>query len=544
LVGRHLPAASFVIRKYLILLEGYFDCVQIDWDDYMGGVSNWKKFSLLLLVLILAGCQNESIPILPVQTTLTPEIVPSPGYDQDPPVQECEYWVAPVPVGDNNNPGSFDEPWATLEYAAAQIPDDYCTVWFKDGVYSGGNNLTKRFETPTLFKALNPYRAVLENSGNVIELDGVRNMIFDGFEMRHSGAGANRYIVIADRRNDIWSENVVFRNNILHDSYNEDVLKIHNGARFFTVEGNIFYNQSAPEQHIDVNSVTDIVIQDNIFYNDFEASGRLNNHDTKHFIVVKDSNDDSDGLEGSERIVIRRNIFLHWQGGNETFIQIGNDGKPYHEAENVQVENNLMVGDGTDSVYAVFGVKGAKDVTFRNNTVVGNMPANAYALDISITGENPLNENLIFVNNIWSDPSGTMGVEEAGRPKFSNGKAASTENLLLDNNLYWNGGNNIPNGNSVAPMVDDARRIVDDPLLNTDQTNLILPYWNGTSFLSGNTSIKEEFIRLVELYGRIPANSPAVGRADPILGAMTDIFGRVRGSIQDLGAYETNVIIN
>ena len=84
--------------------------------------------------------------------------------------------------------------------------------------------------------------------------------------MRHSGPDSGRFVVVADRRNETWSEYVTFRNNIIHDSYNNDLLKIHNGARFFTIEGNIFYNQTASEQHMDVNGVTDVVIQDNIFF--------------------------------------------------------------------------------------------------------------------------------------------------------------------------------------------------------------------------------------------------------------------------------------
>ena len=91
-----------------------------------------------------------------------------------------------------------------------------------------------------------------------------------------------------------------------------------------------------------------------------------------------------------------------------------------------------MIGNGTDLVYVVFGVKCAKDVIFRNNTITGNMPANAFALDIAIAGDNPLNENIIFVNNIWSDP---MGAEKTNSIKFSNGKTSSTQNLILDNNL-------------------------------------------------------------------------------------------------------------
>ena len=69
------------------------------------------------------------------------------------------------------------------------MPDRRCTVWFNDGIYLGGNDLTEQFDTRTIFKAINPYQVTLEHSGNVIELDGVRNMTFEGFELRHSGPG-------------------------------------------------------------------------------------------------------------------------------------------------------------------------------------------------------------------------------------------------------------------------------------------------------------------------------------------------------------------
>lgn len=455
----------------------------------------------------------------------------------------CDYWVAPAPAGSDSNPGTSAMPWATLEHASVSVPDNGCTVWFKDGMYSGSNNLEERFTTAVTFKAVNPYNVILENNGPVIELDGVRNMVFEGFQLRHTGPGASKYVVIMDRRNDIWSEYVTFRNNIFHDSYNDDLLKIHNGSRFVTVEGNIFYNQGESEQHMDVNSVTDIVIQDNIFFNDFAGSGRSNENNTKHFIVVKDSNENSDGLEGSERITIRRNIFLNWEGQVETFVQIGNDGKPYHEAEDVQVVNNLMIGNSANVSNAAFGVRGARNVTFANNTVAGDLPADSYALWINIVGENLLNQNITLVNNIWSDPTGTMGADISGSPnKFADGDPAATTNLVLDNNLYWNGGAAIPSGDPISPLVDDARRVVADPQLNTDQTAVIFPRWQGAAFLSGSTSVRQEFERLVDEYGRIPATSPAIDQADRALAPFDDILGHVRGSTADLGAYEYDFI--
>ena len=113
--------------------------------------------------------------------------------------------------------------------------------------------------------------------------------------------------------------------------------------------------------------------------------------------------------------------------------------------------------------------------------------------------------------------------------------------MVLDRNLYWNGGEEIPPGELFDPMKDDDRRIVADPQLETDHQNIILPRWNGSSFISGKATIREEFERLVEQYGKIPAGSPAFGQADPAQAPSDDILGQVRGSTPNLGAYEQNV---
>ena len=89
-----------------------------------------------------------------------------------------------------------------------------------------------------------------------------------------------------------------------------------------------------------------------------------------------------------------------------------------------------------------------------------------------------------------------------------------------------------------APLVDDAHRVVADPLLNTDQVSIVLPRWNGSTFLSGNTSIRQEFLRLVEQYGKIPTASAAIGLANRAFAPSDDILGRRRSATPDLGAYE------
>ena len=462
-------------------------------------------------------------------------------YAQTTPIS-CEYWVAPPPAGNNVYPGTFDQPWATLDYASARVLAlgcDSCTVWFKDGIYIGQQDLNERFLTPTTFKAIHPYKAIMQSGGLVLNLSGTKNMIFDGFEFRHPGPGVGELVVYVSHKGAFWSEYVTFRNNIFHDSYNNDLLKIYDGARFITFEGNVFYNQGAFEQHMDINSVTDITIQDNIFFNDYPGSGRSNINQTKSFIVIKDSNDNTDGLEGSERITIRRNIFLNWEGGRESFIQAGIDGKPFYEAKDVRVENNLMIGNALNDMSAAFGVAGAKNVTFINNTVVGDLPSYAYACNVSIKDLNPINQDIFFYNNIWSDPTGTMGANLYGvTNEFSDGNPAQTNNLILDNNLYWNGGAVIPPGDLVSPLIDDARRVVADPFLQTDQSNIIFPRWTGSAFLSGNLTIRQEFVRLVGLYGQTPPGSPAIGKADLTLAPAEDILGRPRDATPDMGAFE------
>jgi hypothetical protein len=449
------------------------------------------------------------------------------------PVALCEYWVGPT--GSDGQAGTAASPWLTLEHAAEHVPDAGCTVWFEQGLYPGPQQITRRFQTITTFRAASPYQSVFEHSGTVIDVDGARNLVLDGFEIRHAGTSSSGYVVIIDQGNGQWAENIVIRNSIIHDSFQNDLLKIHNGVRNAVVEGNLFFNQGTSEQHMDVNSVTDIVIQDNIFFNDFAASGRPVGDNAKHFIIVKDSNGTDDGQIGAERITIRRNVFLNWQGGRETMVKLGNDGKPYFEANTIEVVNNLLIGNSADQVDASFGVAGARQVTFANNTVVGDLPSGSFGFEAEVKTSNPVNKDITLANNIWSDPTGTMD-------EFSNGSPQEVEGLSLTRNLYWNGGSPVPQGDLVSPLSDDPSPVVADPHLETDHGAIVLPHWLGTRFASGGASIRGEFIRLVEGYARIGNASGAIDRADPAFGPRDDILGRYRGPTPDLGAYELDPV--
>jgi hypothetical protein len=175
-------------------------------------------------------------------------------------------------------------------------------------------------------------------------------------------------------------------------------------------------------------------------------------------------------------------------------------------------------------------VKGGRAIVFRNNTVAGDMPGNAFAVRFLREVDNPQNRSIRLINNIWSDPFGTMEDLSDGEPKDTTG-------LLLNNNLYWNNGRPIPVDTDVMNSFMDARGITANPLL-ASQTGLVLPNWRGTQFASGKKTIREEFERLVNTYGKPAAGSPVIGAANAERSPENDILDAPRGAAPDIGAFQ------
>lgn len=445
---------------------------------------------------------------------------------------------------DTGGDGSLGSPWETITGALERVPDG-STVLVHGGTYRGRIRLKGEFSTGVTFRSEPLYQAKLRNDDRVMtSYDGARNITIEGFDIAHDGPGAGALVVHLDGGGSNRVSGIVLKNNILHDSFNNDILKINNSVRDISVIGNMFYNQTGSDEHIDVNSVSGVTIQDNIFFNDFAGSGRVNDNSTSSYIVIKDSNGDSDSYTGSSNVTVKRNIFLNWQGSTgSNFVLIGEDGNPFHEGTDILVENNLMLGNSDNIMRAPFGVKGGRDITFRHNTISGDLPSYAYGMRINREGANPVNENIELYNNIWVDQQGTMGARsDTDADDFSDTDPDHVGSFTLQSNLYWNGGNSLPyDTRERINYTDDPDGVVADPHL-TEPTGITVPRYNEQTknFEGGFATIRAAFKSLVETYCQLPRNSAAIDKGWLISGSSEDILGRKRPSGQavDIGACE------
>ncbi|MDR0834806.1 MAG: glycoside hydrolase family 5 protein [Candidatus Symbiothrix sp.] len=468
------------------------------------------------------------------------------------------YYVAETGADAVGN-GTATKPFKTIKYAIENTPvAGGHAIVVKSGTYTGGY-ITTKFESPVLVKAEVPYKAILKNSAShrAAYLDRAENIIISGFEITGNksyplGNGStSAYVFQID-----MCKNIVLENNILHDSYNNDILKLNNRSQSCVVRGNIFYNQNdyGGDEHIDANVLYDAIIEDNIFFNDYAASGRSCANKSQPFVLVKSSGLQSSGKpeDASRNISIARNVFLNWWGAtDQSFLLLGEDGQNFFEVSNVMVENNLFIHNETKTaapkvnrMSGTWSIKGVKDITFRSNTVTGFIQHSwdtknatsdgfGYALRVGHESQNLNNENITIVNNIFSDPTGNMG-------EISGGNSQYLVNGKIDNNLFFNTGNAIRDNAAHGFTISlDQHAIIADPEIEKNLSGVTTPVWSASTNKIGgqSTSIEEARLALVAKYATPQsATSPLIGKADKTNLPERDITYNLRSS--DIGAYE------
>ncbi len=438
--------------------------------------------------------------------------------------------------------GTAASPWASITYALDRVPDQ-STILVRPGTYNGRIRIRGQFAQGVTVRSEVPYQARLRAAEAVLTIyndnANIEGITIEGFDIAHSGQSAAALVVQIQDGFSTETRRITLRDNVLHDSYNNDILKINNGASQIRVVGNMFYNQTGSDEHIDVNSVDDVVIEDNVFFNCFSCSARGNANDTASYVVVKDSNANDDEYLGARNVQIRRNVMLNWEGSiGSGFILFGEDGTANFEAFDCLAENNLLIGNSANTQRSPMGVKGARDIVFRHNTLVGDLPANAFATRINREASNPQIEAIRFVHNVFSDPTGSMlDFSDTLPADLSTARPSS-----LQRNAYFNGTVAFPNDPSdVLNISGDSQRVEGNPLLPAAGV-VTLPFWIPASsqFNGGYDSIRSAFVALVESYGRPAAGSTLFGAANVAADIpSTDILGNIRTAQNaDLGAVQ------
>ncbi len=456
------------------------------------------------------------------------------------------YYVA-LDGDDNSGDGSEGQPWATIQHATNTGigAEGGHTILVKDGVYSGSNYLNRGFASPVTIAAENDYRATLTNVDGGMEVirvyvEGSTHITISGFVMTNlhpsytcPNGRETYFLVHLQDVSDFTLENNILYGNNAPGTCNE-VLKINRGGegiypRNILIRGNVFSEPANAGGSDLIDSVRpgEVHVTDNIFF------GNPASTESQSFITIKRQAPADN--PSTYRFRVQRNVFLNYSGKtDQAFLQFGEDGYAEMQITNGLVENNLFIGNSAEQMAAPMQFKGASQLTVRANTVVGDLPSGSFGFRIGTEGDNPTMSDITMRNSIYCDPTGSM----TNRLVNVYGDV-TLATLALENNLYWNDGGALPTGGDINPA-DDPAAIDADPLLPEDQSSVTLPVWDDQThqFASGSTTIRDEFLRLVETYGAIADSSPAIGAADSSDMPGDDIRGLARDGSPDIGAYE------
>jgi hypothetical protein len=458
----------------------------------------------------------------------TPTLLPAEQPHGAPLSSDGAYYVSPG-GSDSAGNGSLESPWRTVSYALDHGPSNGgFSVVLLDGEYPDQVTTDRSFAEPVQVRALHDYQAVLVNTGSTpIKLGGSSdahksfNITFSGLEVKGLGSGSQGYALVY-----LWkADDVVLENCIIHDSYNNDLMRVLHSARI-KIRNCVFYNPDDSAEVIDINGGSqDVVVADSIFFNDYAASGRPASS-SMLFVLIKTSQPDDDGI--TRRITVERNIFLardcetRW----ESQLHIGGDSKTYYTAEDITVQNNLFVASDGQNAGLPIRISGARNVLIRANTMRSG-PGSFQAMgDIERPTSGPICTNIQYANNVFLD----------GDPdRFIRGDSEDVENSSLDNNLYWRTPP-ITLSDYFNYMVD-RHAMLADPQLPPDGDSISMPVWLGRVFAGGYGSIPGVFAANVQRYAVPAAGSPVVDAASGDM-PPDDITGSSRYGAPDVGAYE------
>jgi len=453
---------------------------------------------IVIVLLIVTNCSARPAPvdlpntpkpaapskIAPAVRTLSPAIL----------APTAEYYVAAD--GDDNNPGSEQAPWRTIQHAVEQMtPGD--TVLIKSGTYDGARLENSGVaDGPLTLKAAPGATVIINGPGpqnkhqSALEIENwdtpVAYWIIEGLEV----TGAPGWGIDIRGGEDNHAHHITVRSNHVHN----------NGL-------------GAGRTGIFAAFTDDVLIENNETH-----------HNGEHGIYVNNS---------SDRFIIRNNrshhnanCGIHLNGDAD----MGGDGI----MSDGQVTGNTIYDNGT-------GGSGINMDGVERTTVANNLLYNNHNTGIAIFQENGAicsSSNRIAHNTIL--------IANNGRWALTVGPGCAN-NIVLNNIFYSDHSyrGSIDADQGVVNLVSDYNIVVNRFTTDGGDSILTLAQWQALgydthSFLATPDTL---FVNAAAHDYRLREDSPALNKGSTQAGISADITGAARpsGAGYDIGAYELQV---
>lgn len=392
------------------------------------------------------------------------------------------WYVAPPPAGDDSNPGTLAQPWATLQHAAEQLaPGDVLEV--RAGRYAGFYLDTSGTAVDPITIRNFPGETPIVDADNPvtpdgINLEGASYVVVEGFRVENTTRAGLRAVLC---------EHVTLRANESVDNGRWGVL---------------------------TGFCDDLLIEHNT------TSGSID----EHGIYVSNSGD---------RPTIRNNTIF---GNNANGIHINGDASLGGDGiiSEAVVENNVIFDNGIAGGSGI-NMDGVQDSVIRNNLIYAT-----HASGISlyrIDGGGPSSGNRVLNNTIVVAADGRWALN------IQNGATANQvfNNILL-NQHSWRGSIDI-SSDSTGGFASDYNVVMERFTLDGGNTVLDLAQWRSQTGQDANSLVATPGSVFADFGNddyRLHAASPAVDAGTTLPDVLVDLLGAPRGvgAGYDIGAYE------
>lgn len=403
------------------------------------------------------------------------------------------YYVATN--GSNDNPGTLEQPFGSLVYAAAKLkPGD--TLYARGGTYYLDEMLLlANSGTPDQRVVVESYpgeTAILDGSNlsannDIIHIVG-QYIDFKGFEVRNSprfGIGVFR------------SKHIQILNNVVHGSYDGAIRAASvddlTSTEDIVISGNTAYNNGLVKAQnpngnwpaiIASQGASNVTITNNYVYNNYGEGIDfvLTNGGLASGNIIHDNYSANLYLDNASNIIVENNFI--YTTNNTKYYRDGHPASGIHAANepygisnplnNIEIRNNIVVGGKWGFYNGTYGRGGGmKNFTIVNNSFYGAASSLLWIEEDSGHENNVISKNIFYQTN---DKPLTNIPSNLAQFGFSNnlwyggtaGSAERSDDLKADP-LFVNAGGLLPNdyalkagSPALAPRIGSLRFNLDD----------------------------------------------------------------------------------